>query len=101
MEEAVEQLEPVLRSEAHRIEGLSLMATCKLGLERPQEAAGHLTEALALTSEDDESVVHLRFDLALALEAAGKPDEALDNFRKVAGLDENFRDVQERIAALE
>lgn len=101
MEEAVEQLEPVLRSEAHRIEGLSLMATCKLGLERPQEAAGHLTEALALTSEDDESVVHLRFDLALALEAAGKPDEALNNFRKVAGLDENFRDVQERIAALE
>ena len=101
MEEAVEQLEPVLRSEAHRIEGLSLMATCKLGLERPQEAAGHLTEALALTSEDDESVVPLRFDLALALEAAGKPGEALDNFRKVAGLDENFRDVQERIAGLE
>ena len=100
LEDAVEQLELVRRSEEHRLEGLSLMAICKVELGRPQEAAGHLAEALAVVPEDDESVVALRYDLGEALLAAGKKGEALDAFRKVAAADDGYRDVQERIEEL-
>jgi tetratricopeptide (TPR) repeat protein len=100
LDDAVEELELVRRSEAHRIEGLSLMATCKIELGRPQEAAGHLAEALAVTNEGDESVVALRYDLGEALLAAGKRGEALDAFQKVAAANSKFRDVQERVEEL-
>ena len=57
--------------------------------------------ALALVPEDDESVVAFRYDLGEALMAAGKKSEALDAYKKVAGSDADFREVQERIAELE
>ena len=100
LEDAVEQLEPVRRSEEHRIDGLSLLATCKLELGRPQEAAGHLAEALAAVDEGDESVVALRYELGRALLEAGKKNQALDAFQKVAALDATFRDVQDCIEEL-
>ena len=89
------------RSDVRKIEGLALMAMCKVELGRPEEAAGHLAEALAITSEGDECIVALRYDVGEALLVAGKRGEALDAFRKVAGLDGSFRDVQERLAELD
>ncbi|MBW2280981.1 MAG: tetratricopeptide repeat protein [Deltaproteobacteria bacterium] len=100
LDDAIEQLEVVRRSGEMQIESLSLMAMCKLELGRPQEAAGHLSEALAASGDGDDAVVSLRYDLGEALVAAGKHGEALEAFQKVAALDENFREVRQRIAGL-
>ncbi len=98
--EAVEQLGIVERAVGLGIEGLALLAACKLELDRPQEAAGHLSQALVMTDESDDAVVALRYDLGEALLRAGKRGEALDNFRKAAAIDAGYRDVKARIAEL-
>ena len=89
------------RSGNMQIEALSLMATCKLEIGRPQEAAGHLSEALVCAGDGDEAVVSLRYDLGEALLAAGKRGEALEAFQKVTADDADFREVKQRLSELE
>ncbi len=97
-EDAVRELETVLRTGARSIEALSLMATCKLALGDAAAAAAHLEDALERAGDSDESSVSLRYDLAEALLAAGRDGEALEAFQKVAAADPDFRDVAERIS---
>jgi tetratricopeptide (TPR) repeat protein len=97
-EDAVRELEVVLRTGARSIEALSLMATCKLALGDAEAAALHLEDALERAGDSDESAVSLRYDLAEALLAAGREAEALEAFQKVSAADPGFRDVAERIA---
>jgi tetratricopeptide (TPR) repeat protein len=97
-EDAVRELETVLRTGSRAIEALSLMATCKLSLGDAEAAAAHLEDALERAGDSDESSVSLRYDLAEALLSAGREAEALEAFQKVSAADPGFRDVAERIA---
>ena len=97
-EDAVRELESVLRTGARVVEALSLIATCKIALGDAEAAAAHLEDALGRVGDSDESSVALRYDLAEALLAAGRESEALEAFQKVAAADPDFRDVGERIA---
>jgi len=97
-EDAVRELETVLKTGSRSIEALSLLATCKLSLGQAEEAAAHLEDALVRAGDSDESSVSLRYDLAEALLAAGHEAEALEAFQKVAAADPEFRDVSERIS---
>ncbi len=100
LDDAIEQLDMVRRSGKLQIESLSLMATCKVEAGRPQEAAGHLSEALGSVGDGDEAQVSLRYELGEALVAAGKHGEGLEAFQKAAAIDAKFRDVQQRISEL-
>ncbi|HKC49239.1 MAG TPA: tetratricopeptide repeat protein [Myxococcota bacterium] len=97
-EDAVRELETVLRAGSREIEALSLMATCKLALGDAEAAGAHLEDALSRAGDSDESSVSLRYDLAEALLAAGREAEALEAFQKVSAADPDFRDVAERIS---
>ncbi len=99
LEDAIRELESVQQTGARLIETLSLMASCKLELGRPQEAVTDLKGALQLVSDTD-SEISLRYELGEALVAAGKPGAGLEAFRKVAAAEPDHRDVQERIAEL-
>ena len=100
VEDAVRELEVVQRTGARPIETLSLMATCKLELGVPLEAAAHLEDALGQASGSEEQVVSLRYDLGEALLAAADRVAALEAFSKVEAQDPSFRDVRDRIAEL-
>ncbi len=97
-EDAVRELETVLKTGARTVETLSLLAHCKLALGDPTSAASHLENALSRAGDSDEVAVALRYDLGEALLAAGREAEAREAFTKVAALDPKFRDVAERIA---
>lgn len=97
-EDAVRELETVLRTGTRATEALSLLAGCKLALGDAGAAAAHLEDALGRAGDSHESAVSLRYDLGEALLAAGRDREALDAFKKVAAADPNFRDVVERIS---
>ncbi len=100
LDDAVAELEIVRRAGRMPVQSFAvLLATCKLGLGRPLEAAVILEEALS-GAVDDESAISLRYELGETLLAAGKPAEALDAFRKVASVDPSYRDVNVRIAKL-
>jgi len=57
-------------------------------------------KALEVPELDAESVMALRYDLGVALEAAGDSNSALDCFRQVYAQNIDYRDVADRIAAL-
>jgi tetratricopeptide (TPR) repeat protein len=97
-EDAVRELEAVLKTGTRVIETLSLLAHCKLALGDPTSAASHLENALSRAGDSDEAAVSLRYDLGEALLAAGREAEAREAFAKVAAADPKFRDVAERIA---
>jgi hypothetical protein len=50
---------------------------------------------------DPESVLALRYDLGVAQETAGDAEAALKSFSQVYAMNIDYRDVAERIAALQ
>ena len=67
----------------------------------PKIAALWYQRALALPGLEQETVIALRYDLAMAEEQAGNVDAALESFRQVYAMNIDYRDVSERISALQ
>ena len=67
----------------------------------PKVASLWYKRALQVPGLEEESALALRYDLGLALESAGEADAALDSFRQVYAANIDYRDVADRIAALQ
>jgi tetratricopeptide (TPR) repeat protein len=76
--------------------GLTFMAKGE-----PKIATVWYERALETPALDQESVLALRYDLGVAQELAGETDAALESFRQVYAMNIDYRDVAERIAALQ
>jgi pilus assembly protein FimV len=57
--------------------------------------------ALEVPGLDQEALLALRYDLAMALDTAGEANAALDSFRQVYAMNIDYRDVADRIATLQ
>ena len=99
LSDAVEALEKVQKQGPLGVEGISLLATCKLEMGQPEAAIGLLVKALGKAATNGEKIA-LRYDLALAFHAAGQREEALAAFKEVAKQDPSFREVQAQIEEL-
>jgi tetratricopeptide (TPR) repeat protein len=67
----------------------------------PKIASLWYQRALETPGLDQENVLALRYDLGVALESAGEAKPALDSFQQVYAMNIDYRDVAERIAALQ
>jgi pilus assembly protein FimV len=67
----------------------------------PMVASLWYKRALLTPGLEEESILALRYDLGLALESAGESNAALDSFRQVYAANIDYRDVADRIAALQ
>jgi pilus assembly protein FimV len=67
----------------------------------PKVASLWYQRALQVPGLEQESILALRYDLAMALESAGESDAALDSFRQVYAANIDYRDVADRIATLQ
>ena len=77
---------------------LGLTFTDKL---EPKIAALWYQRALQLPGLEQETIIALRYDLAMAEEQAGNLNAALESFRQVYAMNIDYRDVSERISALQ
>ena len=68
---------------------------------QPSIAAIWYERALHTPGIEPESVLALRYDLGVAQESAGEPEAALKSFSQVYAMNIDYRDVAERIAALQ
>src|SRR5260370_927134 len=68
---------------------------------RPAIAAIWYERALKTPGNDPESTLALRYDLGVAQEWAGETEAALKSFSQVYAMNSDYRDVAERIAALQ
>ncbi len=67
----------------------------------PKVASLWYQRALQVPGLEEESILALRYDLAMALESAGESGAALDSFRQVYAANIDYRDVADRIATLQ
>jgi tetratricopeptide (TPR) repeat protein len=79
----------------------TLLALSFMDKGEPKIAAMWYERALDVEGLDQESVLALRYDLGVALDMAGDADAALDSFRQVYAMNIDYRDVSDRIAALQ
>lgn len=76
--------------------GLTFMAKGE-----PKIAAMWYLRALETPGLDQESILALRYDLGVSQELAGDSSAALDSFQQVYAINIDYRDVAERIVALQ
>ncbi len=67
----------------------------------PKVASHWYQKALETPGLEEESILALRYDLGMALEAAGESNAALDTFRTVYAVNIDYRDVADRIATIQ
>ena len=107
VEEAISEFQKVAKaSERGRPFRYTMQCYTLLGLAfmekgQPSIAAIWYERALRTPDIEPESVLALRYDLGVAQESAGESDAALKSFFQVYAMNIDYRDVGERIAALQ
>jgi len=107
LEEAISEFQKVAKaSDSGRAFRYTMQCCTLLGLAfmekgQPAIAAIWYERALRTPDMDPESTLALRYDLGVAQESAGEPDAALKSFSQVYAMNIDYRDVAERIAALQ
>ncbi|HXO62288.1 MAG TPA: tetratricopeptide repeat protein [Candidatus Acidoferrales bacterium] len=107
LEEAISEFQKVAKAnERGRPFRYAMQCCTLLGLAfmekgQPGIAAIWYERALETPGVEPESILALRYDLGIAQESAGEPEAALKSFSKVYAMNIDYRDVAERIAALQ
>ena len=101
MDEAVAEFQKALRGTANRVRAYEALGQCFVEKEQYHVAASVLSRAIALGEGDDHHLVGVLYLLGQATEALSKYGDALDYYQRVFAVDIEFRDVAERISAIE
>jgi tetratricopeptide (TPR) repeat protein len=107
LDEAISEFQKVAKATERGRPFRYVMQCCTLlGLafmekNQPGVAAIWYERALRTPDLDPESTLALRYDLGVAQESAGEPSAALKSFSQVYAMNIDYRDVGERIAALQ
>jgi len=107
LEEAISEFQKVAkatdrgRAFPYTMQCCTLLGLAFMDKGQPGVAAIWYDRALRTPDLDPESVLALRYDLGVAQESAGEPDAALKTFSQVYAMNIDYRDVGERIAALQ
>jgi tetratricopeptide (TPR) repeat protein len=107
LEEAISEFQKVAkatdrgRAFRYTMQCCTLLGLCFMDKGQPAVAAIWYERALHTPDLDPESALALRYDLGVAQESAGEPNAALKSFSQVYAMNIDYRDVGERIAALQ
>src|SRR5712692_157744 len=107
LEEAISEFQKVAqatdrgRAFRYTMQCCTLLGLAFMEKGQPAIAAIWYERALKTPGNDPESVLALRYDLGVAQELAGEPVAALKSFSQVYAMNIDYRDVAERIAALQ
>jgi tetratricopeptide (TPR) repeat protein len=106
LEEAISEFQKVVQAHDRGVEFRYTMQCCTLlalgFMEKgqPEIAAFWYERALQTPDLDHESILALQYDLGIAQDMGGHPDEALKSFQQVYAMNIDYRDVAERIGSL-
>ena len=107
LEEAIGEFQKVAKAVQKGVQFRYAMQCCTLlGLSfmdkgQPGIAAMWYKKALETPGLDQETILALKYDLGVSLDLAGDRKAALDSFNHVYAMNIDYRDVAERIAALQ
>jgi pilus assembly protein FimV len=107
LEEAISEFQKVAKAAEngrkfpYTMQCYTLLGLAFMDSGQPSIAALWYERALRLPGVETESALALRYDLGIAQESAGESDAALKSFSQVYAVNIDYRDVGERIAALQ
>jgi hypothetical protein len=99
-EQAMEALRAASKSPETRGRAAELIGRCLMDLGRFEEAVSEFRASVADASLDVGTLLGVRFELGLALEAAGRFDEALTEFELVHQAQPSYPDAANKIRSL-
>ena len=99
-QQAIEAFRFAATDPGFKLRAAEMIGHCLLSEGRFDEAERELGEALADAALDSGSGVGIRFQLGLALEAAGRSQEALAQFEQVFEIQASYPDVAQKIRGL-
>jgi tetratricopeptide (TPR) repeat protein len=100
VDEAIAEFQLAAKDEARMLECSSMLGLCFMEKGMPKLAIKWFERGLNAPGRTDEEYLGLRYDLAVAHEAAGDVDAALGLYTDLYGQNANFRDVAEKIRQL-
>lgn len=101
VDEAISEFQKALRGSRGRARTYEALGQCFLEKQQFQVAATILSRALAEPSITDDQLVGVLYLLGYASEALRQWGEAVTYYQRVFAVDIQFRDVADRLAALE
>ena len=101
VDEAIAEFQKALRAPAGRLRTYEAIGQCFLEKEQHQMAVTILNRAINEKGADDEQLVSVLYLLGRANQALGRADEARQCYQRVVVVDIAFRDVADRLNALE
>ncbi|HZO20801.1 MAG TPA: tetratricopeptide repeat protein [Gemmatimonadaceae bacterium] len=101
LDEAIAEFQKALRGEEHRIRTFEALGQCFIEKGQYQIAVTILSRAPLEPGATDEQLVGVLYLLGYASEALQKWNDALAYYERVFAVDITFRDVNDRLAALE
>lgn len=99
-DQAIESFRQAARDPQFSQRCAEMIGRCLLEEGRFEDAARELAQALALAEPGTEAVIGVRFELGVALEAAGKTHQALAEFEQVFDAQPNYHDVAVKVRDL-
>ena len=99
-EEAVKEFELSSLDSAFEFDSYNRLGLCFVAMGRYPEACKFFETGLSLSGRDENEYKGLTYELALACEMSGDIGRALELFKKVWEMDDNYRQVGEKIEEL-
>jgi tetratricopeptide (TPR) repeat protein len=101
VDEAIAEFQKALRAPAGRLRTYEAIGQCFLEKEQHQMAVTILNRAINEKGADDEQLVSVLYLLGRANQALGRAEDARQCYQRVVVVDIAFRDVADRLNALE
>ena len=101
IDEAVAEFQKALRGHTNRVRSYEALGQCFVEKGQFHVAASVLSRAIALGEGDDHHLVGVLYLLGRAKEELSRDRDALDYYQRVFAVDIEFRDVADRISAIE
>ncbi len=101
LDEAIAEFQKALRGQQHRVRTYEALGHCFLEKKQLPVAATILQRALSEPGARDEQLVGVLYLLGYVNESLGKPAEAKAFYERVFGVDIQFRDVGDRLNAVD
>ncbi len=101
VDEAIAEFQKSLRGETHRVRSYEALGQCFVEKGQHQVAVTLLRRAVESTGADDQQLVGVLYLLGYASEVLARHADALGYYQRVFAVDIEFRDVAQRVAAME
>lgn len=101
IDEAIAQFQRSLRGESHRVRSYEALGQCFVEKRQFPVAAALLQRAAEAGDVEDHQLVGVLYLLGFSMEAMGRRTDAMRYYQRVFAVDIDFRDVAQRVAAME